>query len=243
MSYSLLRIGSSGPQVSRLQTALNEKLKPSPKLKPDGKYGSLTMAAVRAFQTANWLVVAGEAGPCTQAALFGTEAYPPLLYPIARIGQPTPSSCWAAATAMMTNSTVAAVKAKTPSDMWAEPGGLYNSSESDQAIVTGTRFGRVHGLTCNAPMSYTLAALRAKLARGPLMFDMLWEASKYVEGKGSPGHMIVVIGMRGDNDPSGRGTTLRINDPWPVPMGQTYSVGFLKWISEVPTRTYRVFEK
>ena len=243
MVYSLLRIGSSGPQVSRLQTALNEKLKPSPNLKADGKYGSLTMNAVRTFQTASWLVVDGEAGACTQAALFGTEAYPPLLHPINRIGQPTASSCWAAATAMMTNSTVAAVKAKTPSDMWAEPGGLYNSSESDQAIVTGTRFGRVHGLTCNAPMSYTLSALRAKLGRGPLMFDMLWNAAEYAEGKASPGHMIVVIGMRGDNDASGKGTTLRINDPWPVPTGRTYSVGFLKWITEVPTRTYRVFEK
>jgi hypothetical protein len=55
--------------------------------------------------------------------------------------------------------------------------------------------------------------------------------------------MIVVIGMRGDNDPSGSGTTLRINDPWPPNLGTLESVGFLKWMNDVPTRTYRVFEK
>jgi hypothetical protein len=52
-----------------------------------------------------------------------------------------------------------------------------------------------------------------------------------------------VIGIRGDDDPSGRGTTLRINDPWAPNIGATYSVGYYKWMQEVPTRTYRVFER
>jgi hypothetical protein len=60
---------------------------------------------------------------------------------------------------------------------------------------------------------------------------------------GSPGHMICVIGIRGDDDPTGKGTTLRINDPWSPNLGETYSVGYYKWMQEVPTRTYRVFER
>jgi len=75
------------------------------------------------------------------------------------------------------------------------------------------------------------------------MFDMLWDAQGYVQSIGSPGHMIVVIGMRGDDDPSGKGTTLRIHDPWKPNQGKRYSVGYFSWIQEVPTRTYRVFQR
>jgi hypothetical protein len=55
--------------------------------------------------------------------------------------------------------------------------------------------------------------------------------------------MIVVVGIRGDNDPSGKGTTLRIHDPWPVNRGRRRSVGYERWMRTVPTRTYRVFER
>jgi len=48
--------------------------------------------------------------------------------------------------------------------------------------------------------------------------------------------MIAVVGIRGDNDQSGKGTTLRIFDPWPPMRGKKYSVGYFKWIQEVPTR-------
>ena len=75
------------------------------------------------------------------------------------------------------------------------------------------------------------------------MFDMLWYASEYVAGNGSPGHMICVVGIRGDNDQSGIGTTLRLHDPWAPHVGKRMSVNALKWLNEVPTRTYRVFEK
>jgi hypothetical protein len=72
---------------------------------------------------------------------------------------------------------------------------------------------------------------------------MLWSVTDYVQGNGSPGHMIVIVGMRGDDDQAGKGTTLRINDPWPPNIGKTYSVGYAKWMREVPTRTYRVFSR
>ena len=58
----------------------------------------------------------------------------------------------------------------------------------------------IHGLRCNPPMSWMLSSLRSALKRGPLMFDMLWNVNEYLAGSGSPGHMICVIGIRGDNE-------------------------------------------
>jgi len=240
---TILKSGSRGPQVVALQKALNAKLGPSPNLVPDGIFGGNTDRAVKAFQAANWLVVDGHAGVCTQNALYGREAYTPVLHTIAFIPQPTNTTCWAASTAMMTNSTVMAVKAKTPQDMWSDQDGLYNSSETDDAMTSGNRYARIHGLRCNPPMSWMLSRLQAALQRGPLMFDMLWKASDYVAGSGSPGHLICVVGIRGDNDQSGIGTTLRLHDPWAPNVGKRMSVNAMKWLNEVPTRTYRVFEK
>jgi hypothetical protein len=40
--------------------------------------------------------------------------------------------------------------------------------------------------------------------------------------------MVVVAGIRGDDDPSGRGTTLRIFDPWPPNKGARSSVNFMQ---------------
>lgn len=242
MAFRLLKIGTSGPDVSALQTQLNKSLTPTPNLKPDGKYGGLTSKAVERFQKANWLVEDGQAGPATQACLFDKEAQPPILHKVPFIPQPTKTTCWAASTAMMTRSTVAAVKAKTPSDMWDDDNGLYNSSASDQAIVTGQRYGDIHGLRCNAPMSYSVGALTSMLRRGPVMFDMLWSVADYTSGAGSAGHMIVVVGLRGDGDGAGAGTTLRIQDPWAPNKGKIYSKGYAKWSRELPTMTYRVFE-
>ena len=88
-----------------------------------------------------------------------------------------------------------------------------------------------------------VSRLRSALGYGPLMFDMLWDVGEYTAGRASPGHMIVVVGIRGDDDESGIGTTLRIHDPWPPLKGDRYSVGYLRWMQEVPTRTYRVFHR
>lgn len=247
----VLRMGSRGPEVTRLQNALNTKLNPSPRLVPDGQFGGNTDRAVRRFQQDAWLIVDGIAGQCTQNAAFDTETYPAILHRIPLQPQPTPTTCWAASTAMMINSTPMAVVARTPADMIAPDGGLRNWSATDQALPRGQAYGAVHGLRCNAPQSYMVSAIRDKLRRGPLMFDMLWDTARYLRPNpsvpgtfmGSPGHMICVIGIRGDDDPTGRGTTLRINDPWAPNIGATYSVGYYKWMQEVPTRTYRVFER
>jgi peptidoglycan hydrolase-like protein with peptidoglycan-binding domain len=243
-----LSIGSKGDDVKALQNALNAKLTPSPRLVPDGAFGGMTLTAVKKFQAANWLVEDGVAGPCTQNCALGLETYTPILHRIPFIAQPNDNTCWAASTAMMTNSNVAAVRAKTPDDMIGKDAngndaGLKNSSGSDQAIVTGTRYGAIHGLKCFPPQSYMISALRSKIQTSPMMWDMLWNAGEYAAGNASPGHMIVVIGMRGDDEPNGKGTTLRIHDPWPPNKGKIYSVGYFKWMQEVPTRTYRVFTK
>ena len=247
----LLKLGVRGPEVARLQNALNAKLMPSPRLVPDGVFGGLTDGAVRRFQQANWLVVDGQAGQCTQACAFDLESEPPILHAIRLQPQPTQTTCWAASTAMMIGSTPQAVNQRTPADMKTQDGSLANWSETDQALPRGQAYGRIHGLRCNAPQSYMIIAIRNMLRRGPVMFDMLWNITEYLtpnagvpgEFLGSSGHMICVIGIRGDNDPTGIGTTLRINDPWKPNIGKQYSINYARFITRVPGATYRVFEK
>ncbi|OLF04455.1 metalloendopeptidase [Actinophytocola xinjiangensis] len=60
--------GKSGHHVRGLQTALNKR---SAGLLVDGDFGSVTTTAVRTFQSANRLVVDGNAGPITWRALVG----------------------------------------------------------------------------------------------------------------------------------------------------------------------------
>jgi hypothetical protein len=238
-----LRIGSGGFEVATLQLRLNLKASPSPNLQVDGMFGPRTQAAVIAFQRQARLAPDGVVGPLTQGALAQGLSLTVANHAITHIAQPTPTTCWAASTAMMTRSSVAAVRAKTPADMIASDGGLLNSSESDQAVVTGTRYGKVHGLRCHAPMSWSVQALVAALQRSPLMFDMLWKAGEYAQGSGSPGHMVVVSAVVSDGNPAGNGTHLLVLDPWPPNVGKLSWVEYRRWMNEVPTRTYRVFER
>ena len=238
-----LRIGSRGFDVAVLQTQLNLKGAPSPNLRVDGMFGPVTRAAVIAFQQRARLSPDGIVGPLTHAALGQGLTLSAAHHGITHIAQPTPTTCWAASTAMMTRSTVAAVRAKTPPDMLASDGGLRNSSGSDQAVVTGSRYGNIHDLRCNAPMSWSVPALVTALRRGPLMFDMLWNTYEYAKGSGSPGHMIVVSAVVSDNNPAGSGTHLLVLDPWPPNVGKLSWVEHRRWMNEVPTRTYRVFER
>lgn len=61
--------GSQGLEVVSLQQALNTQLYPRPNLVTDGIFGSLTRAAVVAFQRQAGLDADGIAGPMTKAAL------------------------------------------------------------------------------------------------------------------------------------------------------------------------------
>src|SRR3954451_4851349 len=60
---SLLRLGSTGPDVVRVQSALGQA--------PDGVFGPRTDRAVRVFQGRNGLLVDGIVGPHTWGTLFG----------------------------------------------------------------------------------------------------------------------------------------------------------------------------
>jgi putative chitinase len=60
-SSTVLRRGSKGPQVAKLQKALG--------LKADGDFGSATEAAVKKYQASKGLAPDGIAGPATQRAL------------------------------------------------------------------------------------------------------------------------------------------------------------------------------
>lgn len=66
---AVLRIGSRGNDVKKLQEGLNKAMKPSPKLKPDGEFGSVTDKAVREFQKKNKLKPDGIVGPKTMAMI------------------------------------------------------------------------------------------------------------------------------------------------------------------------------
>ena len=63
------QIGSTGPEVKRIQTALG--------INPDGIFGPQTQAAVKAYQTANGLVSDGIVGAKTSAVLLKTTTATP----------------------------------------------------------------------------------------------------------------------------------------------------------------------
>ncbi len=246
MTVTVLKLGSRGEPVRRLQDALNRKL-PGAVLTVDGDFGNRTLAAVRRFQDEAWLVVDGEAGQCIQNALFDAEAYAPVRHVRPFIPQPTNSTCWAAATAMLKRRTVAAVKAATPADMWDDTNGLYNQSDVGDWVPQTQRYARAHGLLYYPPSSWIPRAFADQVRQGPVMVDTLWDTRGYLTRVpsgylGSPGHMTLVVGVRGDNDPTGRGTSLMVYDPWEPNVGKRWRVSYQRWVGEVSTRTYRLFQ-
>jgi peptidoglycan hydrolase-like protein with peptidoglycan-binding domain len=64
--YPLLKRGSMGPDVERVQTILS--------IKADGIFGPMTEAAVKGFQQINGLVSDGKVGPVTWEALIRAES-------------------------------------------------------------------------------------------------------------------------------------------------------------------------
>ncbi len=246
MTVTVLRMGSKGEPVRRLQEALNRKLV-GMALGVDGDFGNNTRLAVRRFQDEGWLVVDGIAGACTQNALFDLEAYAPVRHQRAFIPQPNDNTCWAASTAMLKRSSVPAVIAATPPDLIAG-GGLSNSSSREDWRPATERFARAHGLRYYAPQSWIPQAFAGLVRQGPVMVSTLWQVGGYLKRvpggyEGSPGHMTLVVGVRGDSDPSGRGTTLMIYDPWEPNVGRRWRVSYFNWVTEVITRTYRLFQQ
>ena len=146
MAYLLLRRGSSGSQIRDLQNALNAALLPSPNLTVDGVFGNQTEAAVRRLQTERRITSDGVVGPITQCVLRGGRRDPPTIHNVRLIPQPTPQTCWAAATAMLKNSTPALIIAATPPDLITSSGSTANFSDSADNVSGNQRFAQVHRL-------------------------------------------------------------------------------------------------
>lgn len=240
MRQPILRPGSSGPFVRDLQLALNARLNPSPRLTVNGMFDAPTARAVRAFQMSNWLEEDGIAGPCTLDAVYETEQQMPILHNVRLLVQPTATTCWAAATAMIKGATVQVIRMSTPEALLATDGGLRNESERGARLDVHRAFARLHGLTYHAPQSWSVSGLIALLSRGPLMMEMLHDPRSYRRGRGSGGHYYVIVGARGSHGADGRSTTLRIYDPSPPNQGDIFSWSYSTLLREVPLGTYGI---
>lgn len=75
---AILKKGSKGPDVSKLQEALNKN---GAKLKVDGDFGPNTEAAVKKFQKTAKLKADGKVGPLTEAALKAGGPLPVMTVP------------------------------------------------------------------------------------------------------------------------------------------------------------------
>ena len=243
MATPLLRSGSTGPLVVKLQAALNAAMAPSPNLAPDGKFGPATLRAVLLFQASRQIPADGIVGPITQCVLRGGRRSAPTIHNIRLIPQPTPSTCWAAATAMLKNSTPAVIIAATPPDLVTSTGGTANFSESADNVTGNQRFAAVHHLRYYAPQSWSTSGFVSLVQSGPLMLSMLWNMSEYTAGHGSSGHRVVVFGIDSDGDESGEGTLLHIRDPWAPNVGKTTRRSYLDLMTETPCLTYGIFTR
>lgn len=243
MTLPLLRAGSSGQAVKDLQTALNAALRPSPGLAVDGTFGAKTDTAVRRFQGERQIPVDGVVGPITRCVLRGGWRTPPTVHPVRLIPQPTPSTCWAASTAMLKNTSVPAVIAATPPDLITGSGGTSNFSSNADNVSGNQRFANAHGLRYHAPQSWSVGGFVGLVQQGPVMLSMLWRVDEYTAGKGSSGHRVVVFGIDTDNNPDGEGTLLHIRDPWAPNVGKTTRRSYFALVDETPCFTYGVFTR
>jgi len=231
----MLQIGSSGPEVGRLQTLLNQKSIVKPNLKVDNSFGYITRSAVIQFQREKWLSDDGIAGPATWSALEGTDKYV-LLYNVKLVPQYTPTTCWSAALAMLLN------KEATMMPGMAKLGtnyGLLNDSDlsgpaNTKKLADSYNLNLIHAMSWQAPALANMIG-----SYGPLMVDLLWNADQFVKGKGSSGHMIIIAGIRGDG--TDEGTTIRIYDPWPVGKGSKYSLTYGPFLRKMPTGIYQIY--
>lgn len=239
MRHMALRPGSAGPFVRDLQLALNSRLNPSPNLMVNGVFDGATGRAVRAFQVAKWLQIDGVAGPATLDALYETEQFAPILHNVAYISQPTPTTCWAAATAMIKHTSVGMIRMATPVSMLTANGSLINESEAGQRLTVHQNFARLHGLRYHAPQSWSVPGLLGLIRQGPLMLELLWNTRSFNTGAGSPGHYVVVVGARGSHAPDGNSTTLRIYNPDPTAIAME-SISYRSLLRNVPLGTFGI---
>ena len=233
----MLRRGSSGEFVNRLQQRLNNQLKPSPNLTEDGNFGSNTKNAVVRYQNTNWLSNDGIVGPATWSALEKRDKYV-ILNNVTLVPQHTQTTCWSAALAMLLGLRASMLPGNA---QLAPEGDLFNDSELARPENT-TKFADSYGLTLLLGQSWLPNSLANMLrGHGPLMMNLLWNAPDYRAGLGSEGHMLIIAGIRGDGTPEG--STLRIYDPWPLNRGSKYSLTYGPFMRKMPASTYQLYYK
>ena len=129
----------------------------------------------------------------------------------------------------------------------AKAGGVVLTSEGEldnesnlQYSTNAARLAQTFNLTLLLPQSWLPEALADLVDdHGPLMIDTLWNVGTYVQGIGSPGHMRVIAGMRGDG--TADGTTVLLYDPWRPTHGHIESVIYGPFIRKDPASTYQIF--
>lgn len=241
MRNVVLRSGSSGQFVRDLQMALNNRLNPSPNLIINGVFTPQTERAVLSFQRSNWLEMDGIAGPCTLDALYGTETSPIILHNVPYLNQPTPTTCWAAATAMLTRMSIQAIRMTTPQRLLTADGSLINESERGQRLDVHQTFAQLHRLRYQPPQSWPVSTLIGLLRNGPVMLELLHNPASFQRGAGSSGHYVVIVGARGSHTADGSSTTLRIYDPDDSDGEGIYSVVYASMLRRVPLATFGMF--
>ena len=237
MATIILRSGSRGAAVIDLQKLLNQRSMPSPNLSPDGIFGHKTRQAVKSFQNQNWLVVDGEIGPCSWAALRQTESTK-ILHRVMLVPQIDPTACWLAATSMLLRQSIP--RSSVPQALMWPSGSLRNDSELTNPVNTQA-YAQHFNLKMYYPQSWSAVGLANVIRRGPIATHILWNLSGYAPGVGSSGHFAVIAGIRGDD--TAAGTTLRIYDPWPPGQGTIRSFGYQKLMNNTPGLTYQLFQK
>jgi peptidoglycan hydrolase-like protein with peptidoglycan-binding domain len=224
--------------VTDLQQRLNYKLHLH--IPANGVFDAQTLEAVRLFQERNWLAADGVAGPCTLSAINDLDQYM-VLRTVHLVPQPTDTTCWAAATAMLL-----ARNAPVPAPPGVNvTGGLPNDSDLDNPAATSL-FTQHYGIHFLPPQSYQPSYLAEIMqAHAPLEVNTLWDASGYSRRlptgryQGSSGHFRIFAGIRGDG--TAEGTTIRVYDPWPPKRGAIYSMSYKQLLGETLTLTYQLW--
>ena len=133
---TVLRRGSSGPEVRALQHRLNEAGE-GPAIEPDGIFGPLTEEAVVAIQSAQGLVPDGIVGPVTFAALDQVA-------PVDDLGAPGAGETAAFSSAGTSTPTGVGEGPVSPPGVFAPPGGgigcAYEPGERKKSKESGGRF-------------------------------------------------------------------------------------------------------
>lgn len=215
-----LHRGSRGAETRLLQRLLNKAARADRitfiPLATDGFFGQHTDEALRAFQTRHHLTrTLGTADAATWRTL---GAMIEILHPVALVGQPDETSCWAAAASMILGNMSPTIAASH-----LGPGGHGLSGEVEDHHAFAESLGWM--MPMHSPGVGELIQL---MRRTPL----------WVRGGGSDwAHAVVFSGIMGDG--TAEGTAVRIHDPWPPRQGRIYG-SFLDELHSMTTSGVRV---